>query len=98
MAETAIITLTSALSHGVHNLTAKQKNIITGAISQSSNSLTITIDTTLPNTPVALTQTSLTQTGVQLSWTADTTEPVSYLVYRNNLLIATTATTNLTDS
>lgn len=68
--------------------------------SQSDVTVTVSTDTEAPTAPTNGTTTNIYETHLTLSWTAstDNTAVTGYSVYRNGLLIGTTATTSYADT
>ncbi|MES2324650.1 MAG: carbohydrate binding domain-containing protein [Pseudomonadota bacterium] len=60
----------------------------------------LVIDSTAPGAPGAITQSALTDRSVTLSWTAstDNVAVTGYRIYRNNVLVGSSATSTFTDS
>ncbi|NVK51447.1 MAG: endonuclease [Flavobacteriaceae bacterium] len=68
-----------------------------GNISNASNTVNITtVDTTAPSAPTNLTSSNITQTTVDLSWTAasDNVSVTGYDIYQGASLLASTSSTN----
>jgi len=86
---------TTALADGIYDFTAQTGK---GKTKQVSDPLTLTIDTTVPDAPTDLTATVLRSGQTRLAWTSSTDDVgiAGYRVYRNDVLLATTAGTTYT--
>lgn len=86
---TVLVTVLAAVS-----VNAAEDQFIIGQLTSDN------IDVTAPSIPTNLTATAVSQTQIDLTWTASTddTAVTGYNIYRDSVFIGTTAATNYSDS
>jgi len=85
---------------GTKTLYAWAKDAMGNVSNSLSDGVTITLDTTAPTTPTNLTATAISQTQINLSWTASTDNVgvTGYKIYRSGTQIGTSATNSYSNT